>query len=275
MPCCRKSGIDIPSGPSRRRCTASPRSENSTSTWCRATAPRPLKDGDVIPQSATSVPPDINALLDTANSGLQAIPRDNLKTAIDEAYTAVGGSARSSPDIVKGSTNPGHRRAQEPGPVDQPDRQRQTGAGLADPVRSRRSRPGHHTLRRSPPTSRRRTTRWPASSTSRASSWPPTRPKESCRAAEAHLPVLMANLASIGQIAGPTRTTSSNCWWYCRARGEVGRVPRQRQHETEPQGEYLSFNLNINVPPACTTGFLPAQRARIPNLVDYPDRAAR
>ena len=40
------------------------------------------------------------------------------------------------------------------------------------------------------------------------------------------------------------------------------------------KGEYLSFNLNLNLPPACTTGFLPAQQAAIPNLVDYPDRAA-
>src|SRR5947209_13560610 len=51
----------------------------------------PLKDGDVIPRSHTSVPPDINALLDAANRGLLAIPNDNLKTVVDESYTALGG----------------------------------------------------------------------------------------------------------------------------------------------------------------------------------------
>ncbi len=65
---------------------------------------RPLRDGDVIPRDDTSVPPDINALLDAANSGLQAIPRENLKTAINEAYTAVGGLGPQLSDIVRGGT---------------------------------------------------------------------------------------------------------------------------------------------------------------------------
>ena len=43
-----------------------------------------LKNGDVIPTDRTSIPPDINTLLDETNAGLEAIPRDNLKTVIDE-----------------------------------------------------------------------------------------------------------------------------------------------------------------------------------------------
>jgi phospholipid/cholesterol/gamma-HCH transport system substrate-binding protein len=34
---------------------------------------------------------------------------------------------------------------------------------------------------------------------------------------------------------------------------------------------YLSFNLNLNVPPPCTTGYLPAQQMRNASLQDYPD----
>lgn len=39
-------------------------------------------------------------------------------------------------------------------------------------------------------------------------------------------------------------------------------------------GDYLVFNLNLNLnlPPPCTTGFLPAQQQRAPSLQDYPDR---
>jgi phospholipid/cholesterol/gamma-HCH transport system substrate-binding protein len=37
-------------------------------------------------------------------------------------------------------------------------------------------------------------------------------------------------------------------------------------------GDYLSFNLNLNWPPPCTTGFLPAQQQRIANSEDYPNR---
>lgn len=33
-------------------------------------------------------------------------------------------------------------------------------------------------------------------------------------------------------------------------------------------------NLNLNLPPPCTTGFLPAQQRRIPTFEDYPDRPA-
>lgn len=39
------------------------------------------------------------------------------------------------------------------------------------------------------------------------------------------------------------------------------------------RGYYLDFNLNLNLPPLCTTGFLPAQQHRVPE-VDYPDRPA-
>ena len=65
----------------------------------------PLKDGDVIPLTDTSVPPDINALLSAANTALQAIPHDNLKTVIDESYTAVGGLGPELSRIVKGGSN--------------------------------------------------------------------------------------------------------------------------------------------------------------------------
>ena len=37
---------------------------------------------------------------------------------------------------------------------------------------------------------------------------------------------------------------------------------------------YLSFNLNLNLPPPCTTGFLPAQQLRPPSLTDYPTAPA-
>jgi phospholipid/cholesterol/gamma-HCH transport system substrate-binding protein len=40
------------------------------------------------------------------------------------------------------------------------------------------------------------------------------------------------------------------------------------------RGQYLSFNLNLNLPPPCTTGFLPAQQQRIPTFEDYPNRPA-
>jgi phospholipid/cholesterol/gamma-HCH transport system substrate-binding protein len=36
----------------------------------------------------------------------------------------------------------------------------------------------------------------------------------------------------------------------------------------------LSFNLNANLPPPCSTGYLPPQQVRSASEVDYPDRPA-
>ena len=39
-------------------------------------------------------------------------------------------------------------------------------------------------------------------------------------------------------------------------------------------GDYLTLNLNLNLPPPCNTGFLPIQQQRAMSLEDYPDRPA-
>ena len=42
----------------------------------------------------------------------------------------------------------------------------------------------------------------------------------------------------------------------------------------EYKGAQLDFNLNINLPPPCTTGYLPPTQRRSPASVDAPDRPA-
>src|ERR1700757_1858610 len=63
-----------------------------------------LRNGDVIPLDRTYVPPDINSLLAATNRGLTAIPRDNLKTVVDEGYVAVGGLGPELSRLGKGTT---------------------------------------------------------------------------------------------------------------------------------------------------------------------------
>ena len=78
---------------------------SSTSRCCRATATRRTSrratssrwTGPTSRRTSTR-------LLDATNRGLQAIPHDNLKTVIDEAYTAVGGLGPEISRFVKGST---------------------------------------------------------------------------------------------------------------------------------------------------------------------------
>ena len=99
-----RSDIKIPSN-----LRAEVHSENALGEQYVSLLPRngeaaPLNNGDLIPLSATSVPPDIDSLLDATNRGLAAIPRDNLKTAIDESYTAIGGLGPELSWLVSGST---------------------------------------------------------------------------------------------------------------------------------------------------------------------------
>src|ERR1700677_4148291 len=65
---------------------------------------RALRAGDVIPVGRVDVPVDIAHLLDLTNRALQAIPRDNLHTVIDETNKAVGGLGPELSRIVDGST---------------------------------------------------------------------------------------------------------------------------------------------------------------------------
>ena len=99
-----KSGIDIPSDVTAEVHSQSAIGEQYVDLLPRSDTAPPLKDGDVIPLRDTSVPPDINRLLAAVNTGLRAIPRDNLNTAIDEAYTAVGGLGPELARIVRAST---------------------------------------------------------------------------------------------------------------------------------------------------------------------------
>src|SRR5271166_4476168 len=98
-----KSGIDIPSDLSAQVHSQSAVGEQYVELLPRNGNSPPLKNGDVIPVQDASVPPDINALLDATNRGLQAIPHDNLKTVIDESYTAVGGLGPELSRFIRGS----------------------------------------------------------------------------------------------------------------------------------------------------------------------------
>src|SRR4051794_16172120 len=64
-----------------------------------------LRDGDVIPIGRVQIPADIGSLLDATNRALQAIPQDNLRTVVDEADKAVGGLGPELARIVDGSTS--------------------------------------------------------------------------------------------------------------------------------------------------------------------------
>src|SRR6185312_17466450 len=57
------------------------------------------------------------------------------------------------------------------------------------------------------------------------------------------------------------------------AQGQATLLPDKNIKSSYP-GLNLSFKMNLNLPPACTTGYLPAQQIRSPSFEDHPDRPA-
>jgi len=231
----------------------------------------PLKNGDVIPIGRTSVPPDISELLDATNRGLQAIPRDNLRTAIDEAAVAVGGlgpqinrwvkavdtlaiDARSNLDplttlidqsrpVLDASTQTSDavqewasHLAKITGQLQSQDKALagvlERGGSAADE--------GRVLLERLKPT----------------------------------LPVLLANLSSVGDVAVTYSNDVEQLLVLLPQATSILQgflIPNLNQ-KLDYKGAYLSFNLNLNLPPPCTTGFIPVQQRRAPTEVDAPPR---
>ena len=91
------------------------------------------------------------------------------------------------------------------------------------------------------------------------------------------LPIVLANLVSVGEVAVTYQPSLEQLLVLLpqgaavtSATGVANRHTRQ-----DYKGAYLSFNLNLNLPPPCVTGFLPAQQKRVPSDVDYPGPPGR
>jgi phospholipid/cholesterol/gamma-HCH transport system substrate-binding protein len=229
-----------------------------------------LKDGDVIPQSRTYVPPDINSLLAAANRGVNAIPRDNLKTVVDEAYVAFGGLGPELSRLVGGvaSVSIDARKnldslvalIDDSKPI--LDSQIQTSdsiqawaAHLATVTKQLKTNDSAVAglLQKGPP----------AADEARAlfDRLAPT------------LPIVLANLVSVGQVLVTYRDDLEALLVELPAgtADSQGILIPNKDTKQDYNGANLSFNLNINLPPPCTTGFLPPQQQRAAAFQDYPD----
>jgi phospholipid/cholesterol/gamma-HCH transport system substrate-binding protein len=88
------------------------------------------------------------------------------------------------------------------------------------------------------------------------------------------LPVLLANLVSLGNIALSYRSDLEQLLVMFPQGTAVmsSIIVPDRVAKMDYKGIYLDFNLNLNSPPPCNAGFLPVQQQRIPVREDYPDR---
>lgn len=267
-----KSGVDIPSDLDAQVHSQSAVGEQYVALLPRGVSP-PLKAGDVITADRTSVPPDFDATLDALTVGLQAIPHDDLKTVIDEAYAAVGGLGPQLSELVTGGSalardaranlDPLLILIDESRPIleaqtDSSDAMQTWAANVAtiSGQLQRNDAAVQEILQRGGPAveeARRLLDRVS-----------PT------------VPVVLANMVSVGQVLLTYQPGLEQLLVLLPQAAATAQaiVVANRDTQQAYRGAFLSLNLSLNMPPPCTTGYLPAQQQRAPALEDFPDRPA-
>ncbi|MGH3971565.1 MAG: MCE family protein [Mycobacterium sp.] len=268
-----KSGIHIPSDLKAEVHSQSAIGEQYVELLPRNGTSPPLKDGDVVPLADTSVPPDINALLSAANTALQAIPGDNLKTVIDESYTAVGGLGPELSRIVKGGSNLAIDARKNLDPlvalIDQAQPVLDSQANTSDAIAAWASHLATVTTELQ--------THDEAVAGIIDNGGPALgEARQLIERLQPTLPILLANLVSVGQVALTYQSDIEEILvlvpqLVAHQQGAMMANANTKQHYA---GFFLNLNLNLNVPTPCLTGYLPTQQKRIPTFEDAPDLPA-
>ncbi|QLL05760.1 MCE family protein [Mycobacterium vicinigordonae] len=234
---------------------------------------RLLRNGDVISAGHVDVPVDIGRLLDMTNRALQAIPRANLSTVINESDRAVGGLGPELSRIVDGSTALAIAAGQNVGPlttlIDQAPPVLNSQVQTADAIATWAHRTAAITAQfQAQDAALRDLLRQGSSGLEEGRAM-------FDRVAPA-VPVLFANLVSLGDIAFVYRHDIEQILVLLPQGIAVmaGSLVPNTATKQDYRGFYLDFNLNMNLPPPCTTGFLPPTQRRSPASVDAPDRPA-
>jgi phospholipid/cholesterol/gamma-HCH transport system substrate-binding protein len=232
-----------------------------------------LRGGATIPVAKVRIPPDIGNLLDATNRALVAIPQDNLRTVVDEANKAVSGLGPELSRIVNGSTSLAIEAGKTVDPImqliDQSpavlNSQVQTADSIATWAQRLASITGQFKAQN-------------AAFGELLNLGQPTLDEGRAlfdRFAPA-LPVLLANMVSLGEIAVVYRHDIEQLLvLFPQGTALMSAIAvADSDLKTPYRGIYLDFKLNMNLPPPCNTGFLPIKQQRIPSEVDYPERPA-
>jgi phospholipid/cholesterol/gamma-HCH transport system substrate-binding protein len=254
-----KSDIKIPSDLDVQVHSQSAVGEQYVALLPRNGTSSPLKNGDVIPVSRASVPPDINSLLDATNRGLEAVPQDNLETAINESYTAIGGLGPELSRLVKGSTQLAIDARRNLGPlvalIDGSKPVLDSQSDTSDAVQA-------WAAHLAAITGQLQTHDTDVGGLLRNAAPAADQARQLFDRIQPTLPILLANLVSVGQVALTYQNDIEQLLVVFPAAiaAEQAGILANLNTKQAYRGQYLSFNLNINLPPPCATGFLPAQQ---------------
>lgn len=232
-----------------------------------------LGDGDVINVDKVRIPADIGNLLDATNKALQAIPPDNLRTVVDESAKAVGGLGPELSRIVDGSTALAIEGGKTVDPlaqlIDQSPAVLNSQVQTADSIETWAQRMASITGQL-----KNRDTQFADLLTSGAPAL--AEGKALFDRVAPTLPVLLANMVSLGDIAVTYRNDLEQLLvLYPQGTAVMSAITLANADTKQAyRGIYLDFNLNLNLPPPCNTGFLPVRQQRSPSDQDYPERPA-
>ncbi|WP_164478575.1 MCE family protein [Mycolicibacterium stellerae] len=268
-----QSGIDIPSNLQAEVHSQSAIGEQYVALLPRDATSPPLRDGDVIAKQNTSVPPPIDNLLDSANRGLQAIPHDSLKTVIDESDIAFGGLGPELSRIVKGSTQIARDARANLEPlttlIDQSAPVLDSQSDTADSIHA-------WAAHLKTVTQQLRDNDGAVAGLIDNGGQAAAETQRLLDRISPTLPVILANLVTVGKVALEYQPAVEQLLVLIPQGVAVtqGTAVANANSNRPYPGGYLSFNLNFNLPPPCTTGFLPAQQRRTPTSTDWPARPA-
>lgn len=236
-------------------------------------ADQKLRDGDVIPVGRVQVPVDIGFLLDATNRALQAIPQDNLHTVVDESAKAIAGLGPELSRIVDGSTALAIDGGKTVDPlaalIDQSPAVLNSQVRTSDSIATWARRMNLITGQlKAQDVAVADLLNVGGSALDEGTALLD-------RLAPA-LPVLLANLVSLGKIGVTYRNDLEQLLvLFPQGTAVMSAIALPDSDSKQAyKGVYLDFNLNLNLPPPCNTGFLPVQQQRAPAMQDYPDRPA-
>lgn len=265
-----KSGVDIPRDLKAEVHSVSAIGEQYVALLPRDATSPPLKQGDVIAVQDTSIPTDINALLDAVRTGLLAVPRGNLETVLDESYTAVAGLGPELSTIVKGmaelSSDARANLDSITALIDNAKPVLDTQNRTSGAIQAWASQVASVTrqLRDSDPA---------VAGVLRGAGPALDQTRELVDRVLPSIPVLLTNLVSVTEVGLTYRNGLEQILvlFPQLVAIEQGSLLANVNTNQDYKGAYLSFNLNLNLPPPCTTGYLPAQQVRSAVFEDYPD----
>ena len=247
----------------RRRCAACQRSVSNTSSCCRAQTRRPyLRDGSVIPVRDATIPQAIGPVLDQASALIDSVPKEKLSDLLDETF-----GLQRTPDMISDPSStlrpryPRTSTARRPSKklVDDSVPLLDSQVATTDSIRTwARSLAGI--------TSQLVTMIPRYAHCCRRARMRPTRSTRLLNQVKPTLPVLLANLTTIGQV-GVTYNPSLRQLLVLLP-PVVGAFQSALPGE-HPEGMALSDCRITIEPPPCLVGFLPPSQWRSPGDTDH------